>query len=209
MKNVGAKLGFTLIELLVVITIIGILATGAVTMYSSQIQKARDSGRVTDLKSLQGAIVQVYQDVSVYPSPVNILTKDHVESINGYITNIPRDSKTGNACAWWSYCGYTYVRWVDTNNIADSGYEISTAFESASNLAKQANVAKDFWDDDNRFELWNNKALVSTTAAAAAFTLASSWACTIWDVVAANDTDIVVFAGWNPWAMVAANGSCQ
>jgi len=44
---------FTLIELMVVITIIGILATGAVSVYTSQIQKARDSNRITSLKALQ------------------------------------------------------------------------------------------------------------------------------------------------------------
>jgi type II secretory pathway pseudopilin PulG len=36
----------------VVITIIGILATGAVTVYTSQIQKARDTTRITDMKAL-------------------------------------------------------------------------------------------------------------------------------------------------------------
>ena len=59
--------GFTLIELLVVITIIGILATGATAVYTSQIQKARDSNRVTDIKSLQGAVEQAYADLSEYP----------------------------------------------------------------------------------------------------------------------------------------------
>jgi general secretion pathway protein G len=56
------KKGFTLIELLVVITIIGILATGATTVYTSQIQKARDTTRISDMKALQSAIEQVYQD---------------------------------------------------------------------------------------------------------------------------------------------------
>jgi prepilin-type N-terminal cleavage/methylation domain-containing protein len=53
MKRQITKLAFTLIELLVVITIIGILATGATAVYTSQIQKARDSVRITDIKSLQ------------------------------------------------------------------------------------------------------------------------------------------------------------
>lgn len=61
MQNL-AKKGFTLIELLVVITIIGILATGAVTTFTSQIQKARDSTRISDIKALQTAVEQVYQD---------------------------------------------------------------------------------------------------------------------------------------------------
>lgn len=45
--------GFTLIELLVVITIIGILATGGVVGFTSQLQKARDTDRISGLKTLQ------------------------------------------------------------------------------------------------------------------------------------------------------------
>jgi general secretion pathway protein G len=60
--------GFTLIELLVVITIIGILATGATTVYTSQIQKARDTTRINDIKALQAGVEQAYQDQSVYPA---------------------------------------------------------------------------------------------------------------------------------------------
>jgi len=60
--------GFTLIELLVVITIIGILATGATATYTSQIQKARDTTRINDIKALQSGIEQVYQDRGEFPT---------------------------------------------------------------------------------------------------------------------------------------------
>jgi general secretion pathway protein G len=53
MKKLQNNKGFTLIELLVVITIIAILATGAVATYTSQIQKARDTTRINDVKALQ------------------------------------------------------------------------------------------------------------------------------------------------------------
>jgi prepilin-type N-terminal cleavage/methylation domain-containing protein len=49
----GSKKAFTLIELLVVITIIGILATGATAVYTSQIQKARDTTRINDIEALK------------------------------------------------------------------------------------------------------------------------------------------------------------
>jgi general secretion pathway protein G len=64
--------GFTLIELLVVITIIGILAVGGTATYTAQIQKARDSNRLTDLEALRSGIEQFYQDFAEYPiSTVN------------------------------------------------------------------------------------------------------------------------------------------
>lgn len=53
MRSLKTKKAFTLIELLVVITIIAILATGATTVYTAQIQKARDSTRFTDLNAVQ------------------------------------------------------------------------------------------------------------------------------------------------------------
>ncbi|USN59359.1 MAG: prepilin-type N-terminal cleavage/methylation domain-containing protein [Candidatus Peribacteria bacterium] len=67
--------GFTLIELLVVITIIGILATGATSVYTSQIQKARDTTRLNDLSALQASIEQVYQDTSEYPGSDSFFTE--------------------------------------------------------------------------------------------------------------------------------------
>ena len=67
MKNLKSRLGFTLIELLVVITIIGILATGAVAVFTSQIQKARDSTRLTDITAVKSGVEQYYQDNAQYP----------------------------------------------------------------------------------------------------------------------------------------------
>jgi prepilin-type N-terminal cleavage/methylation domain-containing protein len=71
-KNI--KQGFTLIELLVVITIIGILATGATTVFTSQIQKARDTTRITSMNAIKGAVEQVYQDTSRYPKSTEFLS---------------------------------------------------------------------------------------------------------------------------------------
>lgn len=45
--------GFTLIELLVVITIIGILATLGVSQFTAQLQKTRDSKRISDIEKIK------------------------------------------------------------------------------------------------------------------------------------------------------------
>jgi general secretion pathway protein G len=93
MLQKALKKGFTLIELLVVITIIGILATGAVTTYTSQIQKARDTTRVQDLSALKGAIEQVYQDDAEYPGADTFYT-----DVKKYLRKLPRDSKHNKTC---------------------------------------------------------------------------------------------------------------
>ncbi len=86
--------GFTLIELLVVITIIGILATGATATFTSQIQKSRDTTRISDIKAMQSAIEQYYQDFAVYPPGDN--TQNGITGTGGiirYASRIPRDPK--------------------------------------------------------------------------------------------------------------------
>jgi general secretion pathway protein G len=94
MKFAQKTIGFTLIELLVVITIIGILATGGVVTYTSQIQKARDTTRITDIKSVQSGLEQYYQDKTVYPDT----TVASFSGITAYVPKIPKDPKSGEPC---------------------------------------------------------------------------------------------------------------
>ena len=101
MKLMKNKWGFTLIELLVVITIIGILGTGATATFTSQIQKARDTTRLTDVNALKAAIEQSYQDEQRYPPALTggtDATDDFEEAIKQYISEIPSDSKTWEPC---------------------------------------------------------------------------------------------------------------
>lgn len=60
--------GFTIVELLIVIVVIGILALLVITTYSGIQQKARNSKRSADVKSLQTQIEAFYQDKGYYPS---------------------------------------------------------------------------------------------------------------------------------------------
>lgn len=133
--------GFTLIELLVVITIIGILATGATAVYTSQIQKARDTTRINDIKALQGGIEQSYQDVSEYPKGSTL----QVELVK-YLGKLPTDPKYGQPCndggttANTPDCAYAYIAGSDNNSIAFGEYEVSTAFENLGNVQKKADA---------------------------------------------------------------------
>ena len=60
--------GFTIVELLIVIVVIGILALLVITTYAGIQAKARNSKRVTDLKSLQTKLEAFYNDNGYYPN---------------------------------------------------------------------------------------------------------------------------------------------
>ncbi len=152
MKLQKRKLGFTLIELLVVITIIGILATGAVSVYTSQIQKARDSTRLTDVWAVKAWVEQVYQDYSEYPvSNDTSTTWVKFSMVLTYTPKIPEDPKSGQKRAWSAF-DYIYTVWDDSNDIINQDFEVSTSFENQWNIANKAEW--DGWDDDVRLELW-------------------------------------------------------
>jgi len=173
------KKGFTLIELLVVITIIGILATWAVTTFTGQIQKARDSTRISDLKALQGAVEQTYQDAGQYPLADTSANFD--TAIDDYLPNVPEDSKNGQACESSTMCGYVY-NVGDSNGaaawwIAQAVYEFSAGFENKWNVDNRA--ADDDGNDPVRFEISNNSSVAPATV----------WAS--WAAPAANNWIIV------------------
>lgn len=86
---VSDKRGFTLIELLIVITILGILATIALTSFQTSQQRARDGQRKSDLKQVSNALELYYADHGVYPG-----------SSGGQIQGCPSTSST--ACTWGS-----------------------------------------------------------------------------------------------------------
>lgn len=159
MKAKQNKKGFTLIELLVVITIIGILATWATTVYTSQIQKARDTTRINDIKALQSAIEQVYQDRAEYPpTSKNFLTDSNWVTVKTYMPKIPRDPKNWQACNRGNdstppTCVYAYITNPDNNGINKWRYSLTTAFESEWKI--KSDWEKDWWVSKRRWEVWN------------------------------------------------------
>jgi len=157
------KKGFTLIELLVVITIIGILATGAVTTFTSQIQKARDTTRISDQKAVNAAIEQVYQDKAEYPHSDTFFT-----DVTVYMERLPSDPKHGQPCNAVSTveCAYAYITGPDNNGILHGEFETSIAFENSGNRENKA--IPDSGDDVERFEsgldVGNNTSVVAANA---------------------------------------------
>lgn len=209
MKLQRIKLGFTLIELLVVITIIGILATGAVWVYTSQIQKARDTTRITDMNALKGGLEQAFQDMGMYPgndvsttaSPPTcdasaIQSNSSVQCVVDmwFLSGLPKDPKDGKA-GNLSPLVYTYNTW-DTYGVENQTYEISTWVESVWFRTSKAWNENDNWNDEHRIEFWIPWADLNTC-------INWSAACT-WDSAAATNATTtcasyqwVVVIRWN------------
>ena len=95
--------GFTLIEVLIAVSVIAILATGAIVIINplTQIQKANDARRKTDLAQIQKALEFYYQGNRAYPS--NPSAKDYrIKGLDGvavdwgnswlpFMGNLPKD----------------------------------------------------------------------------------------------------------------------
>lgn len=153
MKIKSAIKAFTLIELLVVITIIGILATGATAVYTSQIQKARDTTRLNDITALQAWIEQAYQDKWTYPNAWLAIAgiAESFKTVTTYTPKLPIDPKT-NQKSTNSNFDYTYWVASDSSWIWFQIYEISTTFENSWTISSKA--VWDWWTDNNRLEIW-------------------------------------------------------
>ncbi len=152
MKIVSKK-AFTLIELLVVITIIGILATWAVSVYTSQLQKWRDATRISSLEALRGSVEQYYQDISEYPLAASgSWTSTWVLQ---YMKDFPQDPKSWQKTSH-TFLEYSYAVDEDVNSLINQEYEISSWLENSWNVTAKANNSKDKWSDDYRLEIWIN-----------------------------------------------------
>lgn len=92
--------GFTLIELLVVIAIIGILSSVVLASLNTARLKARDTRRVSDIKSIQLAMEFYYDSLGYYPLSIGTL----VGSGNGQsLAAEPKDPQTGVGYTLYGY----------------------------------------------------------------------------------------------------------
>lgn len=148
MKLHNKKVAFSLIELLVVITIMWILAVWGTTVYNSQIQKARDSNRITDVTYLQSAIEQFYQDKASYPSSIKDFISTEGYSIKTIIQNFPEDPLGFTEIDWCKFW-YYYEVWPSKSWIINGAYRISTCLENSSTI-----TSTDWGIDNKRFEIW-------------------------------------------------------
>ncbi len=154
MKTQGNKRGFTLIELLVVITIIGILAVGWVSVFTTQLQWARDSTRINDMKLMETAIHQYFSDQTEYPP-----AKGFSGAVKEFMSKELKDTKSWKSLCWQATtpptdmkCGWYYVRTNDSFWLTNSAFKIGIAFEKRVNMEKKWTGTYDGWNNDSYFE---------------------------------------------------------
>ncbi len=86
--------GFTIIELMVVISIILILISIAVPIYSQSILRAKEAVLRQDLFAMRSAIDQYTMDKSKAPQTLQDLVQD------GYLREVPKDPFTDSRETW-------------------------------------------------------------------------------------------------------------
>jgi general secretion pathway protein G len=88
--------GFTLIELMVAISVVAVLSTIGLMVYTNSQKLARDTRRKDDLRQIKNALVLYYNDVKQYPTATDMLTSNGGGTwipvlTTNYIDRLPRD----------------------------------------------------------------------------------------------------------------------
>jgi len=86
--------GFTFVELMVVITIIVLLISMAVPIYSNTIRRAKESVLMNNLTTLRDVIDRYTYDKTKAPQSLQDLVTD------GYFKEVPYDPMTGSNTTW-------------------------------------------------------------------------------------------------------------
>ena len=87
------KKGFTLAELLIVVAIIAVLVAIAIPVFTSQLEKARDSTDQANIRSAYGELAVALLDGSITPPATGTTTKTY--TISGKGTNGTWDNDNG------------------------------------------------------------------------------------------------------------------
>ena len=118
----GRTKGFTLIELLVVIAIIGILASIITVSLQSSRAKGRDAKRISDIRTVQLALEEYYNDNGYYPAALSSISPT-------YIAAVPKDPKDNST----SYLYSSYNSVPSANCVASNKpirYHLAAVMES-------------------------------------------------------------------------------
>ncbi len=127
-----------------VLIVLALIATPIMnSIYQWQIEKARDTSRINDIKMIQSWLEQTYQDNAEYPSSLDD------ENLAIFLYKIPKDSKEWEIINWCTFW-YTYEV-LTLNKLENQWYILSTCLESKSNINK---LTLDWGIYDNKFEVF-------------------------------------------------------
>jgi type II secretion system protein G len=138
------KRGFTLIELLAVIAIIGILASIVIANLSGARSQAKDARRVSDIKNIQLALAQYFNDNLRYPCDIYATTNSAAcPRFNGvYMSSVPKDPGTNANYAYTA----DNVGSIDNVNACNSAtlpaimYHLGAALEVSGSSLKDQDI---------------------------------------------------------------------
>lgn len=122
------------------ITIIS-LSSCTQAIQEKQLEKARDTSRITDMKLLEAWIHQYFMDNNSYPAELSEIT--------AYTYTLPTDPKNWETIDWKTYW-YIYETAKNEEWVIDS-FRISTYFESEKNNTK---YTMDGGIYDDKFEIF-------------------------------------------------------
>lgn len=91
------KRGFTIIELLVVILIVGLVGTLAAVAVNSARSKQRDASRLSNVRQVQSALENYFNEANAYPSGDALPLGDSTQSVclgsGGFAANCSGDDR--------------------------------------------------------------------------------------------------------------------
>ncbi len=139
-----APKGFTLIELLVVIAIIGILASIIMVSLTSSRAKGRDARRISDIKSIQLAQEEYYNDNLHY------LPSIYGGGLSAYMTNVPTDPLGAGQVSNSAQYFYTAINVAGGHNCVGANVSNVTMYHLGAALeAPAANGTGNFTQNAN------------------------------------------------------------
>ena len=95
-RRIRRETGWTLVELLVVLSLVAVLASMAMSSYSTAVTRSREAVLKEDLFRMRDAIDQYFADRNEYPEGLQSLV------VAGYLRTIPDDPFTGSNTSWQS-----------------------------------------------------------------------------------------------------------
>ena len=117
-----------------------------------QLQGARDSTRIGDMKLMETGVHQYFNDEGTYPPELTFTW-----AISKYLSKDLEDPK-GTSICWADAttnnepCAGYYAMGDDSFGLTDSAFKLGIAFEKLTNFSKQAVNTNDGWNVTEIFE---------------------------------------------------------